>query len=63
MFVCEKLGIVEWHNGECASHRSLHGMVMHLNDRHKADRAVIADWLDKIHDDGIVDLSFKEVSE
>jgi hypothetical protein len=38
-------------------------MVMHLNDRHKADRAVIADWLDKIHDDGIVDLSFKEVSE
>lgn len=34
-------------------------MIQHLNDLHKWSRDEIADWLDKLHDDGKVDLSFK----
>jgi hypothetical protein len=35
-------------------------MIQHLNDHHKWTReGQIADWLDKLHDDGMVDLSFK----
>lgn len=38
---------------------SLWTLIQHINDFHKWDRATqIADWLDKLHDDGIVDLSF-----
>ena len=35
-------------------------VVMHLNDYHKLSREQIADWLDKLHDDELVDLTFKE---
>lgn len=34
--------------------------VQHVNDFHKWDRHRIADWLDKLYDDGVVDLAFKE---
>lgn len=39
--------------------QTLWGLIQHLNDRHKWSREQIADWLDKLHDDGAVDLSFK----
>ena len=34
-------------------------VVIHLNDYHKWGRDQIADWADKLHDDGVVDLSFR----
>ena len=34
--------------------------VIHLNDYHKWSRDQIADWLDKLHDDGVIDIAFKE---
>lgn len=36
----------------------LYDLVQHVNDHHKWSRDQIADWLDKLHDDGRVDLSF-----
>lgn len=42
------------------SKATLWNMIQHLNDHHKWTReGEIADWLDKLHDDGKVDLSFK----
>lgn len=42
------------------SHATLWNMIQHLNDHHEWTReGQIADWLDKLHDDGMVDLSFK----
>lgn len=38
---------------------TLKNIVMHLNDDHKWDRNRIADWLDRLHDEGKVDLSVK----
>ena len=35
-------------------------MIMHLNDHHKLSREEIADWLDKLHDEGVIDMEFKE---
>lgn len=42
------------------SQSDLLSVVIHLNDFHKWDRDKVADWADKLHDDGVVDLSFKE---
>lgn len=39
---------------------SIREIIMTLNDKHRWTREQIADWLDKLQDDGIVDLSFKE---
>ena len=36
----------------------LYLVIQHLNDSHPWSRDRIADWLDKLHDDGKVDLSF-----
>ena len=35
-------------------------IVTNLNDHHKWSRDQIADWLDDLNDEGVVDLSFKE---
>lgn len=32
--------------------------VQHLNDRHRWTRESIADWLDELHDNGVVDIEF-----
>jgi hypothetical protein len=41
------------------SKATLWNLIQHLNDHHKWTReGEIADWLDKLHDDGKVDLSF-----
>jgi hypothetical protein len=42
---------------------SLSWIVMDLNDGHKWSREKIADWLDKLHDDGTLDLSFADRTE
>jgi hypothetical protein len=39
---------------------SLWGLIQHVNDYHKWDRNQMADWLDKLYDDGVVDIAFKE---
>lgn len=44
---------------DCTSHQTLYYLVQHVNDDHKWTRESIADWLDDLHDTGIVDLSFK----
>ncbi len=38
---------------------SLGAVIMHLNDAEKWSREEIADWLDKLADDGIIDIEFK----
>ena len=40
--------------------RPLTKIIIHLNDRHRWSREKIADWLDEIHDKGLVDLTMKE---
>ena len=35
-------------------------MVMHLNDGHKWTRERIADWLDELHDSGVVNIIVEE---
>jgi hypothetical protein len=38
--------------------RTVYDMIQHLNDVHRWDRATkIADWLDKLHDEGIIDIT------
>jgi hypothetical protein len=38
--------------------RTVYDMIQHLNDFHRWDRATkIADWLDKLHDEGIIDIT------
>jgi hypothetical protein len=38
--------------------RTVYDMIQHLNDEHRWDRATkIADWLDKLHDEGIIDIT------
>jgi hypothetical protein len=44
----------------CDRRRSLHKIVIHLNDTHKWTRDQIADWLDGLYDQGMTDLAFKE---
>ena len=38
-------------------------IIISLNDYHHWSREQIADWLDKLHDTGAVDLSFKALDE
>lgn len=47
------------------SHRSqIYGIIQHLNDECKWSRERIADWLDELHDSGVVDIEFKvEIDE
>lgn len=37
----------------------LAGTVMHLNDNHKWTREKIAYWMQDMHDEGVIDISFK----
>ena len=39
--------------------QSVYTMIMHLNDDHKIAREEIADWLDELHDSGVVDLTIE----
>lgn len=41
------------------THSPLKSIIMHLNDGHKWSREQIADWLDKLYEEG-VDLAFKD---
>ncbi len=38
---------------------SVYVIIQHLNDQDKWTRDKIADWIDKLHDDGIIDAEFK----
>lgn len=38
-------------------------VVMHLNDDHKESRDSIADWIDSLHDDGIINAEFEPWGE
>lgn len=38
----------------------LRSVIMHLNDSHKWTRDRIADWLDKLYEDGMTDLAFPD---
>ena len=40
--------------------QDLGSMVMHLNDGHKWTRERIADWLDELHDSGVVNIIVEE---
>lgn len=42
---------------------SLMDAIMHLNDHHEWSRERIADWLDELHDSGLVDLEFKVLTD
>lgn len=44
----------------CDMRTDLAGVIISLNDDHKWSREEIADWVDTLHDEGYVDLSFKE---
>lgn len=44
MFVCEH------------THYSIWDLIQHLNDKHQWTREKIADWLDELHDTGIINL-------
>lgn len=46
------------HKG-CPDSSSLKHMVIHLNDVHKWTREQIADWMDELHDAGLIDIEFK----
>ena len=43
----------------CTKSRDTRTMIIHLNDHHKWPREKIADWLDELHDAGIIDIEFK----
>lgn len=45
---------------KCKGHEEadLMSMVIHLNDQHKWTREKIADWIDELHDSGIIDAEF-----
>jgi hypothetical protein len=45
---------------KCKDNREmpLQAMVIHLNDHHKWTRERIADWIDDLHDSGIIDAEF-----
>ncbi len=38
---------------------SIKECVIHLNDTHHWDRNKVANWLDRLHDDGMIDIEFK----
>lgn len=40
--------------------QDLGSMIMHLNDGHKWTRERIADWLDELHDSGVVNIIVEE---
>jgi len=42
---------------------SIRSLVIHLNDTHKWTIPQIADWLDDLHENGVVDLSFGDKDE
>lgn len=42
------------------SELQLYTLIQHVNDYHDWSRAQIADWLDKLNDDGIIDMSFDQ---
>jgi hypothetical protein len=47
-------------SGPKCSKQSVYAMIQHLNDTHHWDRATqIADWLDTLHDAGIIDITIK----
>jgi hypothetical protein len=47
-------------SGPKCSKQSVYAMIQHLNDTHNWDRATqIADWLDTLHDAGIIDITIK----
>jgi hypothetical protein len=50
--VCEKDSLLPYND-------TLYMLIQHINDLHNWSREEIADWLDNLHDDGIVDLSFE----
>lgn len=48
---------------DCNKRESLWSLVQHLNDTHKWTRERIADWLDGLHDEGLVNLEFEPWEE
>ena len=43
--------------------KSIHSIIIHLNDSDKWSREEIADWIDKLHDDGIINAEFQPWEE
>lgn len=41
----------------CEEYGTLWSLIQHMNDLHRATRETIADWLDELHDSGVVNLT------
>lgn len=48
---------------DCDIANTLMNVVMHLNDEHKVSRDYIADWIDELHDAGIINAEFQPWGE